>query len=57
LLAQGQVDDALAELRKAAELTPQDAGAHAALARALTAKGLTAEAQEEMQKAQASRPQ
>ena len=52
LLYQGQVDDALTELRRAVELAPQDPGNHAALAKALSAKGLTAEAEEEMRKAQ-----
>ena len=41
LLYQGQVDDALTELRRAVELAPQDPGNHAALAKALSAKGLT----------------
>ena len=56
-LYQGQVDDALAELRRAAELAPQDPGNHAALAKALSAKGLNDEAKEEMRKAQQGRPQ
>jgi len=51
------VDDALAELRKAAALVPGDASTHVALARALSAKGLTGEAEEEMHKAQQSQPQ
>ena len=50
LLYQGQVDDALTELRRAVELAPQDPGNHAALAKALSAKGLTAEAEEEMRR-------
>ena len=45
LLYQGQVDDALTELRRAAELAPMDPANHAALAKALSAKGLNAEAQ------------
>jgi Flp pilus assembly protein TadD len=57
LLYQGQVDDALRELRRAVELAPQDPGNHAALAKALSARGLTAEAEEEMRKAQPGRPQ
>jgi len=51
------VDDALRELRRAVELAPQDPGNHAALAKALSARGLTAEAEEEMRKAQPGRPQ
>jgi Flp pilus assembly protein TadD len=50
------VDEALAELHKASELAPGDAGTHVALARALTAKGLTSEAEEEMHKAQQNQP-
>jgi Flp pilus assembly protein TadD len=57
LLYQGQVDDALTELRRAVELSPLDPGNHAALAKALSAKGLDTEAQEEMRKAQQGRPQ
>jgi Flp pilus assembly protein TadD len=52
VLYQGQVDDSLAELRRAVELAPRDPSTHAALAKALTAKGLTAEADEEMHKVQ-----
>ena len=51
----GQFDEAISELRKAAELAPDDPVAHAALAKALEAKGLTGEAQAEMRKAQESR--
>jgi len=51
------VDDALSELRRAVELAPLDPANHAALAKALSAKGLGAEAQEEMRKAQQTRPQ
>jgi len=47
----------VAELRKAAELLPDDAGTHVALARALTAKGLTGEAEQEMRKAGQAQPQ
>ena len=57
LLSEGQVDDAIPELRKAAELTPGDPAAHAALAKAFEAKGLTKQAQDEIRKAQESRPQ
>jgi len=39
------------------ELAPQDPGNHSALAKALSAKGLTAEAEEEMRKAQMPRSQ
>jgi len=56
LLYQGQVDEALAELRRAVELEPRDPGTHAALAKALAAKGLSAEADEEARKAQQARP-
>jgi Flp pilus assembly protein TadD len=44
-------------LRRAAELAPQDPGNHAALAKALSAKGLNSDAAEEMRKAQAARPE
>jgi Flp pilus assembly protein TadD len=55
---QGQLDQALIELRRAEELAPHDPGTHAALAKVLAAKGLTEEAQAEMKKAQeAARPQ
>jgi Flp pilus assembly protein TadD len=57
LLYQGQTDDALTELRRAADLAPQDPANHAALAKALSKKGLNDEAAEEMQKAQQGRPQ
>ena len=50
------MDEALTELRRAAELAPQDAGNHAALAKALSAKGLNDEAQEEMRKAPEEQP-
>jgi Flp pilus assembly protein TadD len=52
LLYQGQVDDALAELRRAAELQPQDPAVHLSLAKALAAKGLNKEAEEEMRRGQ-----
>jgi arylsulfatase A-like enzyme/Flp pilus assembly protein TadD len=57
LLYQGQVDQSLTELHQAAALDPNDAGTHAALAKALSAKHLDAEAEEEMRKAQQARPQ
>jgi choline-sulfatase len=57
LLYEEKVDESLAELRQAADLDPHDAGTHAALAKALAAKGLNAEADDEMRKAQQSRPQ
>jgi Flp pilus assembly protein TadD len=57
LLYQGQVDESLTELHQAAALDPNDAGTHAALAKALSAKHLDAEADEEMRKAQQDRPQ
>ena len=57
LLYEEKVDESLAELRQAAGLDPQDAGTHAALAKALSAKGLNAEADDEMRKAQQSRPE
>jgi Flp pilus assembly protein TadD len=56
LLYQGQLDDALTELRRAAELQPQDNSVHASLAKALAAKGLNQEAQEEMNRAQQAQP-
>jgi protein O-GlcNAc transferase len=57
LLYQGEVDGSLAELRRAVELEPRDPSSHASLAKALAAKGLNAEADEEMHKAQQGRPQ
>jgi Flp pilus assembly protein TadD len=56
LLYQNQTDDALAELRRAVELAPQDPSAHASLARALSAKGLDDEAERERQKARDAQP-
>src|SRR5258708_36590791 len=55
LLYQGQVDESLVELRRSAELDPRDPGTHAALARALSAKGPDADAAEETRKAQLPR--
>ena len=49
--------ESLAELRKAVELEPGNASTHMALARALSAKGLTGEAEKEMHKAQQTQPQ
>jgi arylsulfatase A-like enzyme/Flp pilus assembly protein TadD len=57
LLYEEKVDESLAELRQAADLDPHDAGTHAALAKALSAKGLNAEADDEIRKAQQSRPE
>jgi arylsulfatase A-like enzyme/Flp pilus assembly protein TadD len=56
LLYEKKVDESLAELRRAEDLDPHDAGTHAALAKALSTKGLNAEADDEMRKAQQSRP-
>ena len=47
-----RLDDAIAELRKAIELEPQNPAHHRSLAQALTDKGLTAEADQEMRRAQ-----
>ncbi|HSB76943.1 MAG TPA: sulfatase-like hydrolase/transferase [Terriglobales bacterium] len=57
LLYQQKLDDALAELRQAVALAPNDPRAHAVLAKALQAKGLNAEAAQEMEKAAAARGQ
>ncbi len=57
LLYQNKVGDAVAELRQAVQLAPNDPAPHAALAKALKAKGLDSEAEQEMQKAASSRPQ
>jgi cytochrome c-type biogenesis protein CcmH/NrfG len=51
LLYQGKADEAIAALRKAISLAPDDPKAHRALAKALQAKGLDQEAQEELKKA------
>ena len=53
-LYQHQVEEALGELRRAAELAPQDPSAHASLAKALSAKGLDDEAEQERIKAATS---
>jgi arylsulfatase A-like enzyme/cytochrome c-type biogenesis protein CcmH/NrfG len=55
LLYRREVDPALTALRRAAELAPSDPKIHASLARALEAKGLTDEAQREMEKARNQR--
>jgi arylsulfatase A-like enzyme/Tfp pilus assembly protein PilF len=52
-----RLDDAIAELRKAVELAPQEPAMHQSLALALAAKGLTAEANQEMRLAQPQTPQ
>jgi Flp pilus assembly protein TadD len=52
LLYQNKLDDAIAELRRAVELAPQEPTVHESLAKALAAKGLTAEADEETRRAQ-----
>ena len=57
LLYEGKVDEALAELRQAAELAPDEPAMHESLAKALDAKGMTAEAESERQRAQGQKPQ
>jgi Flp pilus assembly protein TadD len=52
LLYQNKLDDAIAELRRAVELAPQEPIMHESLAKALAAKGLTTEAAEETRRAQ-----
>jgi tetratricopeptide (TPR) repeat protein len=52
LIYQGRVDAGLKELRTAVRLAPKDPRNHEALAKALQAKGLHMEAEEEMRKAQ-----
>jgi Flp pilus assembly protein TadD len=56
LLYQNQLDEAITELRRAVELEPQEPIMHESLAKALTAKGLTAEADEETRRAQQLAP-
>jgi len=51
LLYAGQNDEAILHLKRAIELVPENPRNHASLARALTAKGMTAEAEVELQKA------
>jgi Flp pilus assembly protein TadD len=57
LLYQGKLDDAITELRRAVELAPQESIMHESLAKALAAKGLTAESDEETRHAQQLAPQ
>jgi Flp pilus assembly protein TadD len=52
LVYQGKVDEGLKQLRTAVRLAPNDPRAHESLAKALEAKGLHMEANEEMRKAQ-----
>ena len=52
LVYQGKLDEGLKELRTAARLAPNDPRVHQSLAKALEAKGLHMEANEEMRKAQ-----
>ena len=51
LLYQGNVDAAISELRRAVELAPDEPETHDSLAKALEAKGMTAEAAEERRRA------
>jgi arylsulfatase A-like enzyme/Flp pilus assembly protein TadD len=52
LLHLEKLDDAIVELRRAVELAPQEPIMHESFAKALAAKGLTAEADEETRRAQ-----
>jgi Flp pilus assembly protein TadD len=52
LVYQGKIDAGLKELRTAVRLAPGDPRNHDALAKALQAKGMTAEAASEMRKAE-----
>ncbi len=56
LLYEGKLDESIANLRHGIELAPQQPDLHQSLAKALAAKGLTAEANEEMQRARESAP-
>jgi Flp pilus assembly protein TadD len=56
LLYQGKVDEAVVELRRAVELAPGEQVMHESLAKALEAKGLTAEAEAERRQAQKPGP-
>jgi arylsulfatase A-like enzyme/Flp pilus assembly protein TadD len=56
LLYENQLDPAIAEFREAIRLEPQAQAPHLLLAKALEAKGFTAEAQEELHKAQGLSP-
>ena len=51
-LYQQKVDEAIVELRHAVELAPQEPSMHESLSKALAAKGLTKEADEEARRAQ-----
>ena len=51
LLYLNKLDEAITELRRAVELSPQEPIMHESLAKALAAKGLTAEADEETRRA------
>lgn len=57
LLYQNDADGALVELRRAVELSPNDPQCRFALAKALEAKGMSAEAREQLRKAQANSAQ
>jgi len=57
LLYQGKLDDAIAELRRAVEIAPDEPDMHTSLAKALEAKGLTAEADEERRRAGNPQPE
>jgi arylsulfatase A-like enzyme/Flp pilus assembly protein TadD len=56
LLYEGKLDESIASLRHGIELAPEQPDMHESLAKALAAKGLTAEANEEMQRAQQAAP-
>ncbi len=56
LLYEGKLDESIANLRHGIELAPQQPDLHQSLAKALAAKGLTAEANEELQRARESAP-
>lgn len=57
LLYEDKLDEAIANLRRGVELAPQERDMHESLAKALAAKGLTAEANQEMERARQSTPQ
>jgi arylsulfatase A-like enzyme/Tfp pilus assembly protein PilF len=52
LLYEDKLDEAITNLRRGVVLAPQEPAMHESLAKALAAKGLTAEADEEMRRAQ-----
>jgi len=56
LVSRREVDQALTALRKAVSLAPENPKAHRSLAKALDAKGLHQEAQEELRRAQRQPP-